>query len=186
MPPDIQVSDGSYTFSALSQVYYCICVLILLYMCPHTTIHLSSCYNTSVYQATWPPRHVLCPVSLTHRHWSTIIMRQQVVCTQLPSDPTPHTPPPPPLQALPKACSEFWNHDDSDMRKQSQTSQRWGLQLLVYEAFSYWCMRPSATSVWGLQLRQWHAKTVADESEMRPSATRAWDLQLLVYEAFSH
>ena len=27
-----------------------------------------------------------------------------------------------------------------------------GLQLLVYEALSYWCMRPSATSVCGLEL----------------------------------
>jgi hypothetical protein len=28
---------------------------------------------------------------------------------------------------------------------------------LVYEAFSYWCMRPQATGVWGLKLLVYEA-----------------------------
>ena len=49
------------------------------------------------------------------------------------------------------------------------------LKLLVYEAFSYWCMRPYATSVCSLKLLPYLAGLVL--------RTSACGLKLLVYAA---
>ena len=58
-----------------------------------------------------------------------------------------------------------------------------GLKLLVYQALSYWCMRPLDTGVCGLKLLVYEALRYWC---MWPSATSACGLKLLVYEALSY
>ena len=46
-----------------------------------------------------------------------------------------------------------------------------GLELLVYEALSYYCMRPWATSVCGLQLLVYEADTRLKEERLAYTST---------------
>ena len=62
-------------------------------------------------------------------------------------------------------------------------SQQAATSVLVYEALSYECIKPYATSVWGLELREYEA--ISYEC-MRPYATGIWGLKLRVYEALSY
>jgi hypothetical protein len=70
-----------------------------------------------------------------------------------------------------------------DRRAPGKLSSVSGLNLLVCEAFSYWCIRPSATSVSDLKLLVFAAFSY---SCMRPYATSVSDLGLLVYEALRY
>ena len=44
-PSASEAVENIFFDAVVAQAYCCICVLILLYMCPHTTIYVSSCYN---------------------------------------------------------------------------------------------------------------------------------------------